>query len=339
MSQDLAQKFDKILDGISELDARLADMESRVSSLGSLGFTEKPGGQRIVYANRTNGALWYFWDRDEQEPIPIEKTALTGYLRDVFMYRKGDEASEKLCAVLDCGSVEYVLETGATATAGRGLCASLTALRRENDLGLLADPITVEVSPSSDEDEYDEALLLDLYAGSDPVLTESGDWPPRDNPDVVGGRIKAFRQAVAWSPPDPYDAAPDAVKNTGDSAAQEVGSEARSKTRSTDDSEDEAPSDRPPGGDGMPSYDPHDPPSIERDGPFIPKQDALRAWNVAKAHDHSETSFKNMLQEEFGVETPTDLRPQDWDRFWGLLDRDLWENQRETFEPDSDLPF
>lgn len=345
MSSDLAEKFDNILAGLSALDGRLADVEQAIDAKGTLGFRDSPSRRRILYANRTNGHLWYFWDRDQQEPIGVEKRCLRGWLTDVWMYEKGDDEKPKVSLVLDVGTEEISVEFGATATAGRGIVAALNAM----DPGVLTSPITIQVNASDPErDQYDSALLVDVYGEDDAVLTSKDDWPPKGAPDVVAGMVESFREQLGWTPHDAYDAAPEGVKQAGDSAAQETGAEAHSETREPHPSEkayDTSENGHADNGqasedeDPMPMYDPQDAPSIDKDAAYIGKESATRAWKIAQDHGHTKESFVDMLDEAFGVDKPQNLDPQHWDEFWSYLDREYWEANRQAFEPDDELPF
>jgi len=346
MSQDLAKKFDTILDALSGLDGRLADVEQRIDTKGTLGFRDSPSTRRILYANRTNGHLWYFWDRDEKEPTGVDKRCLRGFLVDVFMYEKGDEESVKVCGVFDVGTEEISVEFGATATAGRAFVASLRAANP----AAFVDPITIEVEASDPEkDSYDSALLVDMYAEGDAVLTESEDWPPKGDPDTIQSMVTTFRDQMGWSPSSPYEAAPEGVKQTGDSAAQEVGADAHRDARQGGPSgsqpkgngREKHPSEKAYSGDGMPMYEPNDPPPIDREAAYVGTGNAKQAWVIAQEHGHTQESFVDMCTEAFGVEKPQHLPPKDWEEFWTYLDRDYWEANRDTFEEGAggELPF
>jgi hypothetical protein len=321
----LNKKFDDILSALSGLDGRLADLESAFNA-GKLGFMDSRPGRRVIYAHEKGGSLWHFWDAEAQAHIPIEKHWLRGWLRDVYMYTKESEdygSTEKVCAVIDTGGPEYIVETGATSTTGRSLVAALDAV----DVPDLAEPVAINVSRGG---EKENVVFLDMWAGGDLVLTESEHYPPNDDPSVAVRKLGSLRSTLGWSPTDPYSASPfdGAVDRTEADATQ---------------SDREGAGD-PPASEGSSNgsftFDPHDAPTPTPDNGSISREDAMLLWNAAsKQGGHTEESFQAMLTHEFGVETPTALPPQDWEDAWRKADREVYEAEQETFAPDDSLPF
>jgi len=325
MSNDgLDQKFSSILAGLSDLDARLADVESHFGA-GRLGFMESKPGRRVIYAHEKGGSLWHFWDAEEEQHVPIEKHWLRGWLRDVYMYTKENKeygSTEKVCAVIDTGGREFIVETGATSTTGRSLVASLDAVEVPD----LVDPIAINVSPG---EEKENVVFLDMHVGGDLVLTESENYPPKDGPSVAEGKLASLRDTLGWSPTDPYEASPfdEAVSRSQADAAQNGRDDGSSSGENN-------------GETGGLTFDPHDAPALRSSNGTVGKKDAVLLWNAAsKKGGHSEQSFKTMITEEFGVETPTKLSSDDWEDAWRKADRDIYEAEQDTFEPDDSLPF
>lgn len=91
-------------------------------------------------------------------------------------------------------------------------------------------------------------------------------------------------------------------------------------------------------------YDSQDPPEAQKgtEHGHLDHDSALALWNAAKlAGGYDRQAFSDMLLEEFGVKDgPQYLHVDDFERAWRFAcDKEAWEEQRETFEPDDELPF
>jgi len=371
MSNDLSEKFRDILAALSSLEASMSDVKSMMRS-GKLGLLDHKPGRRVIYAHEKGGSLWHFWDSEAQEPILINRNYLRGWLRDVYMYTKQSEdygTSEKVCAVIDTGGQEYILETGATSTTGRSLVASLSAA----DRSYFSDPITIHVSEGG---EKENVVFLDMHAGGDLVITQSEDYPTKNgNSDRDHERcakesrkkVQAFRRDLGWGPDDPYEASPfdgavsrskaDSTQNgqpkKGGSGKPSQGGQQGPPPQQQGpppQQQGESSQQGPPSGDGAPgssgfTFNPNNPPPIDTEEGTISEEDATLLWNAAsKCGGHDLDSFKHMLDLEFFVDTPRALTADVWEDAWYYADKEKWEEEKEerseqTFEPDDEMPF
>jgi hypothetical protein len=335
MSSDLAKKFSNILAAISGLEGHINDIKGQMNA-GSLGFMDKKPGRRVVYAHFKAGSCWHFYDNDKQEASLIEQNYLRGWLRDVYMYTKSNEEygeSEKLCVVIDTGGQEFIVETGASSTTGRSLAASLRAA----EIGDLTEPVTLKVSEGG---EKENVVFLDMMAGGDLVLTQSEDYPPKDDVSVCRDRMKEFRDQLGWSPADPYKASPfDGTVSRENADRAQKGKDMKPGSSGSGSSGKGSSGSGSSGSGGM-KFDPHAPPTPKASSGQIAEEDARLLWAAAsKKGEHSQESFLDMLLQEFGVEKPQKLAVEDWEDAWRKADRDVWEDEQDTFEPDDEMPF
>lgn len=110
-----------------------------------LGLTEAPASLKI-YANRSNGGLWYTVKDGEVQPIGA--TALTGYLQEIKfeqVERRGKPVT-KLQAYFK-GDRPYCIESGYDSHFSKGLMAAIASMERDQ----LQQPITLQPQPGQDE--------------------------------------------------------------------------------------------------------------------------------------------------------------------------------------------
>jgi hypothetical protein len=93
-----------------------------------LGFGESIQAQRI-FIGKESGCFWYFWNSENQKPIPITESALTGYLRKVEKIELTSDygVSEKLIITIDSG-ITYQIQVGFSTWFAKILLISINAL-------------------------------------------------------------------------------------------------------------------------------------------------------------------------------------------------------------------
>lgn len=135
-----------------------------------LGFGASPRPV-YLYANRSNGGLWYRLSEDsDRKPIILEHTALTGYLEKVEIKqteRRGKDVS-KLHIHIKADRA-YIIESGFDASFSRSMISAIATLTPEQ----VRQPVTIEVQPG----DTDEVLFGRLYAGSESVYAPYGENP------------------------------------------------------------------------------------------------------------------------------------------------------------------
>lgn len=120
-----------------------------------LGFHDGAGAMR-VYANRSNGGLWY--TITDGQPQIINHTALTGYLTDISfpkVERRGKECV-KLQITMQ-GDRTYLIEAGHDSHFSKGFLSAVALLLPSQ----VQSPITL--SPQAGED--DSVLFCRVYSG------------------------------------------------------------------------------------------------------------------------------------------------------------------------------
>ncbi|MBD2156280.1 hypothetical protein H6G02_17380 [Leptolyngbya sp. FACHB-16] len=134
-----------------------------------LGFHDGAGAMR-VYANRSNGGLWYTVVDNQVQLIP--HTALTGYLTDISfpkVERRGKECI-KLQITLQ-GDRPYLIEAGHDSHFSKGFLSAVALLIPAQ----VQTPVTI--SPQAGED--DSVLFCRLFSGGQLVKAsydDETDW-------------------------------------------------------------------------------------------------------------------------------------------------------------------
>lgn len=167
-----------------------------------VGLIDDPPGRKVLYANvvkAPSGCLWYEYDRDQGQPIPVRQRAVRGHLTGILVYTKNSDrgSSEKVRVRLVAGLTQYEIETSLGATSGRMLTAGLLEAEAAIRAG---DKITVGVRPATHDDAKDQVLFLDVY-------TDEGKCYPDQVPDELDEAlegVRAVRKMLGLSP-DPYD--------------------------------------------------------------------------------------------------------------------------------------
>jgi len=134
-----------------------------------LGLHDGAGAMRI-YANRSNGCLWY--TVTDGAVIPISQTALTAYLTDISfpkLERRGRE-TVKMQAFFQ-GDRPYVLEAGHDSNFSKGFLSAIAQLTSTQ----LQHPITIAPQAGSD----DSVLFCRVFAQGELIrglYGEETDW-------------------------------------------------------------------------------------------------------------------------------------------------------------------
>lgn len=185
---------------MSDPDAQHIDLLQRIVELldrERLGLIDDPPGRRTIYAHRNSDSLWHFWDRSEEERIPLEKEAVRGQLTDCFCYVKSSAEgdSTKVRVRLQCAAAEYEIETSLNATSGRGLMSGLLAAGD----AITEAPITIGVRPADKE----QVLFVDVYTDHG-GLQINGDHIGAGDEEAALQAVRTVRERLGLTP-DPWD--------------------------------------------------------------------------------------------------------------------------------------
>jgi len=151
----------------------------------TLGFGPAPR-RRTLYAARKEDCLWYFWNFQKEEHIPIEHDSITGYIAgigsDVNEYK--GKKKEKLLLNIDADR-PYCIKCGLDTTFAHGLLLTLSNLTEDQ----IRRPLTIAVEAGDDE----KVLLSRVY---DPETNEPFIFEYPDNPDWSRITKKAFGEVL-----------------------------------------------------------------------------------------------------------------------------------------------
>jgi len=159
-----------------------------------LGLTADPPGRVTLYANRVkapDGRVWYRWDPQEEEPIPVEKQYVRGRLTDIVTYEKSSEegTTTKVRACLSAGRTRYEIETTLTATSGQGLVSGLLEAGQD----ALQRPLTIGAEPA----DKDQVLFMSVFTD------EGGRQYPETTPEGEGALVSALETIRSWMKLEP----------------------------------------------------------------------------------------------------------------------------------------
>lgn len=135
-----------------------------------LGLSDTAPGSLKIYANRTNGGLWYVL-RDGQ-PVILEAAALTGYLKELKFEettRRGKQVYKLLTHIE--GDRPYVIESGHDSHFSKGLLSAVARLNK----GELRQPLTIEPRAADEE----TVLFCSCYLGNNYIYapySEDTNW-------------------------------------------------------------------------------------------------------------------------------------------------------------------
>lgn len=150
-----------------------------------LGLHDAAGGVKI-YCNRSNNCLWY--RLQDGQPVPIQQTALTGYLVNLEftkVERRGKETI-KLLATLQ-GDRPYLLEAGHDSHFSKGLLCAVASMPP----AMLQRPITLSPQPGED----DAVLFCRVFSDGELIRApydDSTDW--RSCAQAAIAAVRAARQ-------------------------------------------------------------------------------------------------------------------------------------------------
>lgn len=153
---------------LAEMTGLLQQIHAQMNA-PKLGLHDAAGGMKI-YCNRSNGCLWY--RLQDSQPVPIQQTALTGYLVDLRfekVERRGKETIKLLATIQ--GDRPYLLEAGHDSHFSKGLLCAVASMPP----ALLQRPITL--SPQAGED--DSVLFCRVYSDCELIRAsydDSTDW-------------------------------------------------------------------------------------------------------------------------------------------------------------------
>ena len=161
----------ELLQSIAQSLAQIAQASSPASQQ-TLGFGDAPKSQMYVFCNRKHGGIWYHLD-DQSQPVPINDTALTGYVKDLKFEkvdRRGKEVS-KMHLIIEADR-SYKLESAHDSNFSKGLMSAFATLTQEQ----LLKPITICPKAS---DQSEEVLFGNVYQDGVQVFApydEQTDW-------------------------------------------------------------------------------------------------------------------------------------------------------------------
>lgn len=159
----------QILAALTHQNQLLAQIASGLTHY-QLGLSHTSPGSLKIYANRTNGGVWY--TLKDGQPVVLDAVALTGYLKELKFEeatRRGKQVF-KLLTYLD-GDRPYVIESGHDSHFSKGLLSAVAHLSS----GELQQPVTIEPRAADEE----TVLFCSLYQGSSQVFapySEETDW-------------------------------------------------------------------------------------------------------------------------------------------------------------------
>lgn len=168
MSQDTNLQ---ILHTLQAIWAELRDMSSKLDHpQTALGFGMAPTPQRI-YVNQGEGYSWYFWDHNEQKPLPIAHDALTGVITDLKADNSKQYKGEAVWKLLVDIQADrpYRIESGVSTVFSKGLMLAIASLTPAQ----LLQPLTITVTPGEEN-----VVFCRLYIGNERVKV---DWPEQDD--------------------------------------------------------------------------------------------------------------------------------------------------------------
>lgn len=134
-----------------------------------LGLGDAPASVKI-YANRSNGCLWYSFQ--DGVVSPIAAAALTGYLTDLKfeeVERRGRSIWKLLTHIR--ADRPYIIESGYESHFSKGLLMAIASLTPEQ----AQQPLTLYPQPGSDE----AVLFCRVFVGSELIKTpydDQTDW-------------------------------------------------------------------------------------------------------------------------------------------------------------------
>lgn len=152
----------EILQSIAESLRQIAQAKAPASQV-KLGFGEAPKSQMYVFCNRKHGGIWYHLD-DQSQPVPINDTALTGYIRKLEFKEvvRRNEKSHKLHLYVE-GDRTYVLESSTTSQFSKGVLSALAMATPEQ----FKRPLTLAPQAST---ESAEVLFCNIYDGDQQIF-------------------------------------------------------------------------------------------------------------------------------------------------------------------------
>jgi len=119
--------------------------------------------RKVAYIHRhpqLNDQCLYFWDHQENTPIPTESQDLFFRLEDIYVERRGQFQSHKLIIDVDLGlDGRLRLVVGFSTACATALMASLAALSP----GLLSGPLLLRLRPGSSQG----VILPSIYVDND----------------------------------------------------------------------------------------------------------------------------------------------------------------------------
>lgn len=173
----------QILAALTQQNELLAKILSSLNR-PHLGLSNQLPGPLKIYANRSNGGLWY--SVRDGVVQPIEAIALTGYLRNLSfeeVERRGKPTHKLLTEIQ--GDRLYVIESGYDSHFSKGLLAAVATLTAAQ----LQQPITLQ--PQAGQDE--SVLFCRVY-GTDGAPIKATYNDETDWRSISKSAIKSVRQ-------------------------------------------------------------------------------------------------------------------------------------------------
>lgn len=150
----------------------------------TLGFGEAPGKKYIFIGAQgdQDPYLWYFWDTQAGNQIPIRDQSLTGYVKSIrIIPRMFKNKWEYKVDVTVSADKEYVIRSGASTIFTKGLLAKLSTFE---DLSI---PVCIEPKQGSSE----KVVFCNLYNMEDSSgVYFEGELPEKVSPLVFDLQAK-----------------------------------------------------------------------------------------------------------------------------------------------------
>lgn len=124
---------------------------------------------------------WYKWNHDNNSAIPVHEDALTGYINNVSVFNKPFKGKDSYKLHISVyADRKYEIRSGVATTFSRGFVLSLTKLIRELGIDPRDTPLTISVTPGSDDSK---AVFCGLYLRGEKII-------PTWDSDSLNQRIK-----------------------------------------------------------------------------------------------------------------------------------------------------
>lgn len=129
--------------------AELRRIREQLEGVQRLGFGKKAQSTHVfVSHHEVNGETYLWYSRDKNEDLNVPERDLTGCLKSVWRFDRGDESIGEVVPKLNIqmgADKDYIVQTGFTTHFARTFLAGLLEL----ELEALAEPITLVIEDNA----------------------------------------------------------------------------------------------------------------------------------------------------------------------------------------------